>query len=494
MIDAQRLLGTWHALSVRRRTIALGTFAALLGLGAFLFALSRDDRIALFSSPLHPDQLGEVETRLAAWNVAFVPTNDNVRVERKRRSDLLLRLSLSGVPHPHVAGSAEAFANVGALTPEAVLDAQTRDGLAGDLELGLRGIAGIADARVIIAPAKAGTFADENTHDASASVRLALLPGAHLSADAVAGVRAFIAAGVPGLDPKHVTIVDDSGVALTSDGRDGAHDGGMLQAALQSALDEAFGAGATIVRVHIDRDPRTRETSDVRSASLGGPIVHSSVDERFASDRKRYSKTTQNDDRGSDVHEERTITGPGATERVSVAIFVDGERASDVFKIRALAIGAAGLRPARGDSVTVEAIRFARSDAAPHPAWPNLIGLIATIAPSAIAGAVVIVLARLGIKPFASLVRSLLERGAVRAAAGSVSGYAPSQVRSALAGEPPHTAAAIISALPTATAAAVLELYPPEERADIVRRLTRPPSPLLPDYQTWLGARRSTHA
>lgn len=493
MIDAQALLARWRALSARRRTIVLGTFAALLGLGAFLVALSRDDRVALFSSPLRADQLSEVETLLAGWNIAFVPMNDNVRVERKRRSDLLLRLSLSGVPHPHVAGSSEAFANVGALTPQAVLDAQTRDGLAGDLELGLRGIAGIADARVIIAPAKAGMFSDEETHDASASVRLALLPGAHLSSDAIAGVRAFIAAGVPGLDPKHVTIVDDSGVALSSDDHDGAHDGGALQGALQSALDEAFGVGTTIVRVHIDRDPRTRETSEVRRASLGGPIVHSIVDERFASDRKRYSKTAQNDDRGSDLHEERTSTGPGATERVSVAIFVDGERASDVLKIRALAIGAAGLRPARGDSVTVEAVRFARTDAAAYPAWPNLIGLIATIAPSAIAGGVVVVLVRLGIKPFASLVRSLLERGAVRAAAGSVSGYAPSQVRSALAGEPPHTTAAIISALPTATAAAVLELYPPEERADIVRRLTRPASPLLPDYQTWLGA-RSTRA
>src|SRR6185312_11756333 len=129
-----------------------------------------------------------------------------------------------------------------------------------------------------------------------------------------------------------------------------------------------------------------------------------------------------------------------------------------------------------------------------NPLWPNAIGLVATIAPSAIVGGVVIVLARLGARPLASLVRSLLERGAVRAAAGSVAGYAPAQVRSALVGEPPHTAAAIISALPTATAAAVLELYPPEERADIIRRLTRPPSPLLPDYQTWLGAVRSTRA
>jgi flagellar M-ring protein FliF len=494
MNELVRLLAAWNGLSVRVRAAAFAGLAALLGCGAFGVAISRDDRVALFSSPLHADQLSEVETRLAAWNVAFVPTSDNVRVDRRRRADLLLRLSLSGIPHQHVASSTEAFANVGALTPQAVLEAQTRDGLAGDLELGLRGIAGVGDARVIIAPAQSGVYADQSVHDASASVRLALLPGARLSSDAVAGIRAFVAAGVPGLDAKRVTIVDDSGVALTSDDRGAPSDGDALQTALQSALDEAFGSGTSIVRVHVERDRRSRETTDVRRAALGGPIGRSSVDERFASDRKHYSKTSQSDDIGSAVHEERTSEGPGAARRISVAIFVDGAHAPDVLKIRALAIGAAGLLPARGDTITVEAVRFARDGDVPSPLWPNAIGLVATIAPSAIAGGVVIVLTRLGARPLASLVRSLLERGAVRAAAGSVAGYAPAQVRSALVGEPPHTAAAIISALPTATAAAVLELYPPEERADIIRRLTRPPSPLLPDYQTWLGAVRSTRA
>jgi|GEM_PF-411739 flagellar M-ring protein FliF len=491
MIDAHRLFTTWRALSPRTRSLIAAGMLAAVAIAAAAAVFLRDDRVPLFSSPLHPEQVREVETRLAAWNVAFSPTGDNVRVERRRRSDLLLRLSLSGVPHPHVAGSAETFANVGALTPEAVLDAQARDGLAGDLELALRGIAGITDARVIIAPAKAGVYADESVHDASASVRLALLPGARLSADAIAGIRAFVAAGVPGLEPQHVTIVDDSGVALSSDVRDGAHDGERLAAELQSALDQAFGVGTSIVRVHVDRDPRTRESTEIRRAVVGGPIAHSSVDERFASENKRYSKSTQTDDRGSDLHEERTTVGAGATERVSVAIFVDGAHAADVLKIRELAIGAIGLRPSRGDTITVEALRFAHNDEPQPSVWPGLIGFIESLAPSGIAAGVVIVVARIGMRPLGSFLRMLIERRSARSTAGLVAGYAPSQVRTALAGEPPHTAAAIISALPTATAAAVLELYPPEERAAIIRRLTQPRSPLLPDYQQWLGAARS---
>jgi flagellar motor switch protein FliG len=65
----------------------------------------------------------------------------------------------------------------------------------------------------------------------------------------------------------------------------------------------------------------------------------------------------------------------------------------------------------------------------------------------------------------------------------------PARVRGALAGEPPHVAAAVISALPAATATAVLELYPQEERAQIVRRLTRAASDLVPPAEELLRAR-----
>jgi flagellar motor switch protein FliG len=47
----------------------------------------------------------------------------------------------------------------------------------------------------------------------------------------------------------------------------------------------------------------------------------------------------------------------------------------------------------------------------------------------------------------------------------------------------------VISALPAATAAAVLELYPPEERAQIVRRLARAANDLVPHAEELLRAR-----
>jgi flagellar motor switch protein FliG len=91
---------------------------------------------------------------------------------------------------------------------------------------------------------------------------------------------------------------------------------------------------------------------------------------------------------------------------------------------------------------------------------------------------------RWSIVPLTQAIELVRQRWAVRRARGEVAGFAPSQVRGVLKGEPAHTAAAIISALPTATATAVLEMYSPEERAAIVRRMQHAMAPVVPDYQT----------
>ena len=483
------LLARWNGAAPRVRFALLAlAAAALLGI-ASSFVLARDSRVALFSTGLKSDQLAEVEERLAAWTVPFASSADNVRVGGGRRSELLLRLSLAGVPHVHLATSDETLAKIGALTPQAVLEAQTRDGLAGDLASGLRGIAGIADARVVIAPARAGMYADERSHDASASVRISLVPGARLGASVVVGIRRFVAGGVAGLEPERVTVLDDRGLAL-GDGSD-AHDDEVTQTALQSALDTAFGGGATIVRVHRELAGVRRDVRDLRRAPVaGGAIATNTNDERYASDRKRYSRSHATEDRGSDTRETHEETTPATTARVTIAVFVDAARGLDVNKIRDFATATAGLDRARGDAITVAAVRFATPASPLARRAPNLfVGYAASLAPQLLLALALIVALALGARPVYRLAERVLERASVSVARERVSGIAPTHVRGALLGEPPHTAAAIISALPAATATAVLELYPPEERAAIVRRLTRAANPLLPDAEELIRAR-----
>jgi flagellar biosynthesis/type III secretory pathway M-ring protein FliF/YscJ len=487
-MEAQAALARVRALSPRARLVVACALVALLGAGAVGFVASRDTRVALFATPLRGDQLAEVEQRLAAWNVPHATLSDNVRVERARRGELLLRLSLAGVPHAHLAGSDEALAHVGALTPQTVLEAQTRDALAADLALGLRGLDGIADARVVIAPSSGGVYADEPRRDASASVRITLAPGARLAARTVAGIKAFVAGGVPALDAERVTVLDDRGLALDADGGDDAAD---VQVALQSALDGAFGTAATIVRVHRERVAERRDVRDVHRAAAGGSIARSTTDEHYASNAKKYSKTSATEDRGSTVREEHRVVAPDATARLTVAVFVDAARRLDLAKIRALAAATAGTRVERGDTVSVEAVTF--HDGAPvavraarAPGW---LLAFASVVPQALTAIAVVLAIAFGARPLASAAVRVLESASARRAAREVAGIPPARVRGALDGEPPHVAAAIISALPTATAAAVLELYPPEERGAIVRRLARANASLVPPAEELIRGR-----
>ena len=477
----------WNALAqlTPRKRTALGAATMLLVFGVIVaLSLSHDNRVALFATPLHPEQLAEVQERLAQWNVPFTPAADNVSVSANRRSEVLLRLSIAGVPHVHIEASGEMLAKVSALTPQSVIDEQTRAGLAGDLELALRGIDGVADATVIIAPAKAALFADEQSHDATASIRLRLRPGARLSPSAISGMRAFVAAGVPGLDARHVTLLDDRGMALSDEGP-GNVDGADLQASLQSALDAAFGAGSAIVRVHVDYDARSQAIKETRRIAASGlPISSEHSDELYRGGDKRYAKSTHSDDRGSDVREVQTTVAAGRVARVSVAIMVDAVHASDLYKIRSLAGAAAGLDVRRGDSLTVAAIAFHTARTPRIDSWFVASGLLAQMLPALVAGALAVFGIKTFGKPVGALVASIAARVTVVQTRKAVAGFAPAQVRGALRNEPPHTAAAIISALPAATAAAVLDLYPPEERAAIVRRMSRSHSPLIPDCET----------
>lgn len=485
-MDAAAFLAQIRALPATSRIAGFAGLAALVLLSLVAGVVLHPQRSNLFATALHPEQLSEVEERLAGWSVAFTPTSDNVLVDAGRRSDLLLRLSMAGVPHAHVDASSDVLSKLGALTPQAVIDAQARDALAGDIALGLRGIDGVQDVRVIIAPAKQGYFADDASRDATASVRLRFAPGARLSPDAVAGIRTFVAASVPGLDRRNVAIVDDRGVALGEE--NSTDDAADLQRSLQSALDDAIGAGAAIVRVHVDYDRRTMGSRVVRRAPLSRvPIAADTQSERYTAEGKRYDRQSEQLDRGSDTREETSTSEGARVSRITAAVFVDASRGVDLLQIRSLAAATLGIDRRRGDSIDVAAVAFARTRTPRKDAWWLAYGAIVPLLPTFIIAIAALVALRWMRAPAGTLLAAMTQRMSISRMTAVVSGIPPANVRGALKNEPPHTAAAIISALPAATAAAVLDMYPEHERAAIVRRMQRPASPLLADAETFIA-------
>src|SRR5579862_3297763 len=454
LMSLAALLARWNAFPRAARIVA-GALAFVVAAAAAVFTVAaHPPRTALFPMPLHPEQLAEIQEQLAAWNVPFTPAADNVVVDAGRRNDLLLRLALAGVPHPHLSSTGEALSTIGVLTPEAVVEAQTRAGLSGDIEAGLRGLDGVDDARVIVAPAKPAQFADAIAHEATASVRLRLRAGVRLSRGAIAGIRAFVAASVPELQAARVTILDDRGVAL-GDPSAAADDAVDLQRSLQTALDAAFGDGSAIVRVRAEYEASRAARREVRHTTFGA--------------RESFEQFP-----------------PGALRRLSAAVFVDRNRALDLVKVRQLASATLGYDVRRGDTLTVEDVDFRREQIPRRDAWWLLYAAVMPLAPALIVAIGLVACARIAMPHAAAIVQTMVERAAVDRASRAAAGFPPARVRSMLEQEPPHAAAAIISALPAATATAVLELYPPHEREAIVRRMQRSHAPLLDEAQELL--------
>lgn len=479
-------LGRIRALPARSKALAVGLMLVGLAATAIALFLGRDAALPLFAEPLRPEQVSEVVERLAAWNVPFVAIADNIRVAPRRRNELLLRLSMAGIPHVHVSTSAEALAKAGPLTPQSVLDAEQRQGLAGDLELALRGVSGIDDARVILAPERPAIFGDETARPPTASVRLTLHPGVAPTGEMLAGVRAFVASAVTGLEPHRVAVLDDRGVAL-GDGTVAPAEGKALESSLQSALDAAFGAGSTIVRVRVTYDVRTHEVHDAKREPLGQKAIRSvRADERYANDKKRYVKSSIDEDRGSALHDERIAVAAGAMERITAAVLVDAARKLDVPKIRAIAAATVGLDPQRGDAISVETIAFRRASFTPMPLRDAALGYAASLAPLLVVSTALIVALRLLWRPLLDCFVGLSAQANVRRLR-TTTDVAPEALRKALAGEPPHAVAAVLSGLSAPAAAALLEAYDERDRSAIVQCMAYNQAPVARDIRSLLG-------
>jgi len=479
----------WRSVTHASRLAVVGgamLCIAVLCVGA---SLSRDQRIALFATPLDAAQLNEVDAHLAAWGVAHMVTSDNILIAADLRNETLLRLALIGSPHAHLSTSSEMLAHVGALTPESVVQAQSRTGLAGDLALALRSVDGVADATVLIAPAVPAIFPDEAESAATASVRLSLRVGAELSPDVVQGIRSFVAGGVPGLQPDHVMILDDHGLALGSAVMNGGENAETLRATLQQSFDLAFGRGSTIVQVRVERDGAAHAIHEVRRQALDGPTLQrQGEEEHFHQDRRSYSRITRNEERGTLLHDE-TITLPlGRAMHLSVAVLVDERRHLNLDRLRALAAAGLGLDTLHGDTLVVEAVAFPDQTPVRLSTGSMMLEAVAPVLPVIVFGLLGTLLLALSMPYLTPIVRQSLAGMRWRRPPIVDERYPPHEIHRLLRDEPPHAAAALLGQLPAHAVARVLELFSTQQREAIAARLARPTSSCVPTLEDFFHA------
>ena len=206
------------ALPMRSKlSMALGV-AALAGVVLAMTLWSSKGDFKVLYANLSDKDGGAVIAQLSQMNVPYRMSEGGaaILVPALQVHDLRLKLATAGLPKGSVSGyELMDSARFGQTQFQERLTAQR--GLEGELTRSITSMAAVSNARVHLAlPNQNGFFREQQKP--SASVLLTLHPGRALDRAQVAGIVHLVSSSVPELDPKSVSVLDQSGALLTSSG------------------------------------------------------------------------------------------------------------------------------------------------------------------------------------------------------------------------------------------------------------------------------------
>jgi flagellar M-ring protein FliF len=378
----------------RGQKVMLGIAAVAVLLGGYLFTTwSAAPSYTVLYSNLSPEDAGEITSQLASKGVSYELGDGGTSVLVPRSDVYQLRIDLSsqGLPKAGAAGYS-LLDKQGITTSEFRQRVDYQRALEGELANTIGAITGVSTATVHLVIPKEDLFSRDASKP-TASV-LVQTDGSRLASGQVRGIVHLVASSVEGLAPTDVTVADGDGRVLSAPGEGGLDASGdaraeatvafeqQLSGSLTELLVPLVGSGNAIVKVKAALDFDRRSTT---SETFGEPETAPTVAE--STSKETYTGADPNAAAGGILgpngapaaaagggnHENETAersfavdkiteqveTAPGAVERLSVAVLVDDvAEASDMADIQTLVTAAAGIDPARGDTIQVRALAF----------------------------------------------------------------------------------------------------------------------------------------
>lgn len=270
-------------LSGGQKIKALAGIVALLAIViAAIFMGRQPDWRVLFANVSDKDG-GAIVAQLAQMNVPYKYTEGGqaIMVPADRVHDTRLRLASQGLPKGSVGGFEMMEANRFGMTQfQERLTFQR--GLEGELTRSIQSIGAVQSARIHLAlPSQNGFFREQQKP--SASVLVTLHPGRTLDKTQVAGIVHLVAASVPELPPKSVSVIDESGNLLSNppDGQSLGVDTQQLQ------------------YVQKIEDTYTRRVMDILEPLLGRQNVRAQVTADVDFSQSEQTSETHNPNQGA---------------------------------------------------------------------------------------------------------------------------------------------------------------------------------------------------
>ena len=201
-----------------RQMLLLVAVAAAVALGVAVVLWSRGPNYGLLYAGLEQKDAAAITQELQSTQTPYQLSNDGSSIMAPAADLAALRLKLAARGLPQ--GSAASSVAPAGDSPFGMSDLAERTRyqqmLETDLGNTIGGLQSVRAARVHLALPKASAFI-RDTRPASASVLLTLYPGRQLDAGQVAAIVHLVAASVPDLDPRQVSVIDQQGQLLTVD-------------------------------------------------------------------------------------------------------------------------------------------------------------------------------------------------------------------------------------------------------------------------------------
>ncbi|HMW22985.1 MAG TPA: flagellar basal-body MS-ring/collar protein FliF [Burkholderiaceae bacterium] len=208
-------LARLQALPMARKLLLGGGIAALLAVVITAVAMNTGTEYKVLFANLSDKDGGAVVAQLSQMNVPYKYTEGGtaVLVPAEKVHDVRLKLAQAGLPKGSTVGF-ELMDNARFGTTQFQERLNFQRGLEGELVRSITALAAVEAARVHLAlPNQNGFFRDQQKP--SASVLLTLRAGRSLDRAQLAGIVHLVSSSVPEMNPKAVSILDQTGALLS---------------------------------------------------------------------------------------------------------------------------------------------------------------------------------------------------------------------------------------------------------------------------------------
>lgn len=391
-----RLQKTIHDFSIAQRTLALiGIAGLVLGAMALSSWMSRPTLAPLFANLSAADASAIVD-HLTSAGVQYELTDggSTIMVPADRLYSMRLEVAAAGLPTASEGGYS-LLDDMGMTSSDFLQQVTYQRALEGELARTIGAIEGVEAATVRLALPEESVFVSE-TADPTASVFIRTAPGASMDTAKVESIVHLVSAGIEGMAPTDVAVIDAGGHVLSAvgggasgsglqDGRTGEYEARLTQN-LQVMLDRLVGLGNAVVTVtaDLDYDQSVRTTETLTTDAELPPVSSATSVEAYTGNADgtggvlgpdniavpdatatedgagEYRKETATVNNPVNTVTEQLTTAPGTVRRQSVSVVVsEGAGADlDLADLETAVAAAAGVDTERGDVVSVTRMAF----------------------------------------------------------------------------------------------------------------------------------------